>query len=58
MTNLEKIRTMSREELANWLCNLFGADACTAKCPGFEFCRLRHKGLLDWLDAEAGECDE
>lgn len=56
MTNLEWIRSASREQLANFLCNFFGADDCDDKCPGSQYCRVMHKGLLDWLDMEA--CDE
>lgn len=58
MTNLEKIRAMSREELANFLCELAGHYVCDENCPGFDYCRRCHKGLLDWLGMEADECDE
>lgn len=58
MTNLETIRTMSKVELASFLCDLFSADGCNDLCPGRKYCRLMYKGLLDWLDTEAGECDE
>ena len=55
MTNLERIQTMSKEELAAFLCNLF--ENCTEKCPGFEYCRKGYKGLKSWLDMEADEDD-
>lgn len=58
MTNLEKIRTSSREDLAKFLCDLFSADGCYEKCPGSRHCRFGHKGLLYWLDMEENECDE
>ena len=53
MTNRELIQSMSLRELAGFLCNLFGADDCSYKCPGFDHCRVGHKGLLDWLNMEA-----
>ena len=55
MKNIERIQSMSLEQLAVFLCNFF--DNCTEKCPGFEYCRLRHKGLLDWLNMEADKDD-
>lgn len=53
MTNLERIRTMSESELANFLCNISSCDE--EKCVGFEWCRLRHKGTIDWLQQEHEE---
>lgn len=56
MTNLEWIQSMSREELADFLCGYMGAESCSEiTCPGYDYCRMRHKGLLDWLSMEADE---
>ena len=55
MTNADRIRTMSDEELAEWLakhnersavCPNFGAHDCQASC---------RKCWLDWLKEEAKE---
>jgi hypothetical protein len=58
MTNLEMIRTMKKGELAAYLCDFFGAVGCSEVCPGYDYCRLHHKGLLDWLDMEADDGEE
>lgn len=55
MTNLEKIRTMQKSELAAYLCDFFSAVGCSEVCPGYYYCRLHHKGLLDWLGEEADD---
>ena len=54
MTNFEKIKAMSQQELAEFLCGLF-EDECTEDCPGFNFC-LRSIGRLgtsEYLQQEA-----
>lgn len=48
MTNIEMIQSMDLRELAAFLC---GFIEC-ADCPGSEWCRDRHKGLIDWLKME------
>ena len=52
-TNADRIRGMSDEELAQFLCNNITCDMCKAD----EFCHPGHTGWLDWLkdEAEGGE---
>lgn len=52
MKRIEKIREMSAEELAIFLCTLMSADDCDRKCPAVEYCYLNHNGMLDWLEGE------
>ena len=55
-TNADRIRAMSDEELAQWLCLNYG---CT-KCPGQELCTIndgKHNGLTKWLKQPAEEND-
>lgn len=58
MTNFEKIKAMSLNELAVHICNeayeLAGFE-CTETCPGYKYCRLGSKGTIDYLKQEAKE---
>lgn len=50
MTNGDRFRAMSDEEIAQWLCLHYG---CT-KCLGKELCTIndgKHNGLTKWLKA-------
>ena len=49
MTNADKIRQMSDEELAKLLCSLC---RCT-ECKAVEYCYTEHTGFVDWLKREA-----
>lgn len=51
MTNFEKIKAMSLNELADFICELF--TDCTERCPGYETCHRRHRGTIDYLQQEA-----
>ena len=58
MTNADRIRTMSNEELAVWLCDLFSVDTCYTHCPGYDFCYDpygKSNGLKKWLQQAAEE---
>ena len=51
-SNADRIRAMSDNELAEFLCH-FRSDeaadhACTG-CKGEAYCRAGHNGMLDWL---------
>ena len=48
-TNADKVRAMSDEELAKFLCATVNCGTCRAQ----EFCRTGHNGWLDWLKQEA-----
>ena len=50
MTNLEKLQSMNKQELRDFLCELF--DNCTPNCPGYKYCRNGVRGTGVWLDKE------
>ena len=52
MTNGDKIRSMTDEELQKWLCSIMTAECCDRSCPGRDMCMPGHKGLYDWLKQE------
>ena len=61
MTNYERIKAMSVDELASFLCNIFIAEAevevedpCTI-CPARNHCRYGHNGMKDWLESEVAK---
>ena len=50
MTNAEKIRQMTDEELAKTLC--FGRNCNSVSCPGYDMCEMGDgpaNGLVKWL---------
>lgn len=53
MTNGNKIREMTDEELAQWICH----HVQCARCPGGDWCSPGHNGTLDWLKKEAENND-
>lgn len=58
ITNAERIRAMSDEELALWLCDLFSVDTCYTHCPGCDSCNDAgglSNGLKKWLQQPAEE---
>ena len=58
MTNADRIRAMSDEELAVWLCGLFSVLTCYTHCPGCDFCNDADgtsNGLKKWLQHPAEE---
>lgn len=55
MTNSHRIRAMSDEELAVWICDLYNADTC-CQCPGANYCHHgdgKANGLKTWLQQPA-----
>lgn len=56
MTNADRIRSMSDDELAAFLCNLRSEEvygnACS-NCVAERFCRIGHTGMIDWLQQPA-----
>lgn len=54
MTNGEKLRSMSDEDLAEILCGLIDADFCD-ECPAYDFCQVWNTGFKTWLKEEAEE---
>ena len=57
LTRADKIRAMSDEELAAFLCNLRSEEAygnACSNCVAERFCRIGHTGMIDWLQKPAG----
>ena len=58
-TNAQKIRGMSDEELAEFLCNFRTCDAADEHpcigCKAEQYCRVGHTGTIDWLQQPAEE---
>jgi hypothetical protein len=53
-TNADRIRAMSNEELAEFMChNVSNGTVNCAFCAAAEFCRMGHNGWIDWLKQEA-----
>lgn len=50
MTNADRIRSMTDEELAVFMCKI--VDDCTI-CVGRDTCTYGRKGTIDWLEQEA-----
>ena len=57
-TNADRIRAMSDEELAEFLCDFRGCDTdentCIG-CKGEQYCRTGHAGTTEWLKQPAEE---
>ena len=59
-SNADRIRAMTDEELAEFMChNVSNGTVNCAFCAAAEFCRMGHNGWLDWLKQEVtdGEPD-
>lgn len=52
-TNADRIRAMSDEELAKWLCSISTAECCDRSCPARDMCDLGENGLIKWLKQPA-----
>lgn len=59
-TNADRIRAMSDEELAKFLCNFRSCDSSEHPCNGCKaepHCHTGHTGMEDWLQQPAEEED-
>lgn len=57
-TNADRIRAMSDEELAKFLCNFRSCDSSKHPCNGCKaepHCHTGHNGMIDWLQQPAEE---
>ena len=57
-TNADRIRAMSDEELAKFLCNFRSCDSSEHPCNGCKaepHCHTGHNGMIDWLQQPAEE---
>ena len=60
-SNADRIRSMSDEELAMFLCDFRSCDADEYICVGCKaakYCRAGHVGTIDWLQQPAKETKE
>lgn len=54
MTNAERIRAMTDEELSLYLCGIFSTGyGCYKYCPVGYMCCCCHNGMEEWLKQEA-----
>ena len=56
LTNADRIRAMSDEELAMFLCNFrsYNADVYISEgCKAEQYCHAGHTGTIDWLQQPA-----
>lgn len=49
MNNLEIIRQMDDNQLADFLCRLMGDFGDCDNCVAYEYCRIYHNGMMSWL---------
>ena len=52
-TNADRIRAMSDEELAKWLCGISTAECCDRSCPARDMCDIGDNGMIKWLKQPA-----
>ncbi len=60
LSNADRIRAMSDEELAKFLCNFRSCDSSEHPCNGCKaepHCHTGHNGMIDWLQQPAEEED-
>ena len=60
MTNAQKIRAMSDEELSKFLCEFRSCDSDRYSyigCKAERYCYAGHTGMEDWLQQPAEEED-
>lgn len=55
MTNADRIRAMTDEELAKWICSIMTAECCDQRCPARDICNLGDNGLVKWMKQPAEE---
>lgn len=55
LTNADHIRSMSDEELAEWICSIMTAECCDQRCPGRDICTPGSNGLVKWMKQQAKE---
>ena len=57
MTNADRIRAMSDEELAGFLCGTSTAECCDRSCPARHICGYADNGMIKWLQQPVKEND-
>ena len=54
-TNADRIRSMTDEELAAFLCNITASEDKCSSCLAEQYCHRGHTGFEDWLREESEE---
>ena len=57
LSNADRIRAMSDEELAEWICSLMTVECCNQRCPARDICNLGDNGLVKWMKQTAEEAE-
>lgn len=52
-TNADRIRAMSDEKLANFLCGISTAECCDRSCQARDICGFEDNGMIKWLKQPA-----
>ena len=55
MTNADRIRAMTDEELAQFLCETHVFEGACSGCIANEYCKPGHNGMFEWLREEVKE---
>ena len=53
ITNADRIRAMTDEELAVFLCGISTAECCDRSCPARHLCEYKDNGMIKWLQQPA-----
>ena len=56
MTVMDKIKSMEKSELVDFLCKYMDCDE--KRCPAVKECYYGHTGLYDWLESEVEDDEE
>jgi hypothetical protein len=55
-TNADRIRAMTGEELADWLCHIVSNETVNCShCIAEEYCKMGRNGFKEWLKQEVKE---
>ena len=55
LTNADRIRAMTDEELAQFLCETHVFEGACSGCIANEYCKPGHNGMFEWLREEVKE---
>lgn len=57
MTNGDRIRSMTDEEIASFICKICVRECCDLTCPARNICADGDNGLQKWIKMEVNEDD-
>ena len=55
-TNYDRIKAMSVEEMAKFLCSCSKCE--DGSCKGYDYCRIGHNGYSEWLNDQSKDESE